>query len=114
MANLFYKLIFIIIALAVAFGAGWKIRAWKDDSTYKQAYFDLIEQVNVEQQKNLVLSKQYNQDVKAYQQANEELKKNVKIEIEQNPIYSDCAVPDHGVQLINAAVSQANQVKSTH
>lgn len=114
MSGLFYKMAGLLLLMALAFGAGWKIKGWKDDSAYKELYADLINQINEEQEHNLTLSKQYASVLSQYHHATEETQKHVKVEVDTHPIYIDCVLPDSGVQLINRAVDEANALKSTH
>lgn len=114
MNALLYKILGAILIITLAFGAGWKVKGWKDDSSYKALYADLINQINAEQQHNLTLSKQYAATLTQYHHMTEETQKHVKIEVDTHPIYLDCILPDSGLQLINAAVDEANHIKSAH
>ena len=113
MNDLPYKIIGYGLILLFVFYAGWKVKGWKDDSDYKEGYAVLMNQINEEQQKNAALSQNYVHALHQYNQTTQELTHHVKIEVEKQPVYRDCVLPDGGVQLINTAVDQANQLKSS-
>lgn len=108
------------LAIVAAFGLGWKICSWKNDSQYKDAYSKLQQQyVNLQQQYNDLMDKNkllYDSlnDLKIKNQKRiNELNGQLQKEIKAHPQYSSNIVPDSGVQFYNATINSANQAKPT-
>jgi hypothetical protein len=100
------------LAIASAFGLGWKICSWKNDSAYKDSYAALMKQLNDANVKNQQLSNTYNDLLKKDQSQSNKVDQNVKVEIQKYPVYIDCKYTDGGMQSIKSTVDQANQTKS--
>lgn len=102
------------LAVVAAFGLGWKICSWKNDSAYKYALNSIQKQYNAQ----LV---QYKSDSeKRLQQLNSQLtivgniNAKLKEELKSAPVYHECKLPDSGMQLRASAISSANKAPSTN
>lgn len=102
------------LSVMAAFGLGWKICSWKNDSAYKEVYAAMAKQLNDANAKNQALENENQANKAAYQKKLEQANANIKTEIKTVPVYRDCIVPDNGVRLLNdkaAAVSKTLSAK---
>lgn len=106
--------IVILLILAVSgFITGWITRGWKYDSQYKKSYIQAMAEVKTQDLANQTLAQEYNRKTALYEKEMESLNGQVKTEIAQHSIYSDCSLPDSGVQLLNSAVDSVNKARSS-
>lgn len=89
--------------------AGWVTQGWKYDSQYKESYIQVVAEVKAQDLANQTLAQEYQRKIGSYQKQMAALNGQVKTEITEHSVYSDCSIPDSGVQLINSAVDSANK-----
>ncbi len=101
------------LAVVAAFGLGWKVCSWRNDSEYKAVIATLQKEYEAAVAKNKILS----DSLTALQIKNQkrigELNAQLQEELKKSPIYISCTVPDSGVQLFQSSVSSANKVRPT-
>lgn len=101
------------LAIVVAFGLGWKICSWKNDSVYKQTI------TTIQKQYNEKLAQYKSDSEKRLQDVNKQLiqigniNAKLKTELKSAPIYHECVLPDSGVQLRSSAISSANKTSTS-
>lgn len=99
--------------MIVSFSAGWKIKEWKYDSQYKQSYLQAMAEIKTQDLVNQKMAQEYQRKTLLYTKKVELLNVQVKTEVASHSIYTSCAMPDSGLQLINSAVDTANQAVSS-
>lgn len=97
------------LAIVAAFGLGWKICSWKNDSAYRHAYADLQKQVEIQQKKNSDILDQNKAVIDNYKKQVGALDDQLKNEIHKNVVYTDCKLTPNWVRLKSERNSKANQ-----
>lgn len=92
----------IALSAIAAFGLGWKVCSWKNDSAYKDGYTALVQQLNDANAKNQALENENRANKIEFQKKLVEVANaSIKKEVNSAPIYRDCVVPDNSVRLLN-------------
>lgn len=107
------NIVVFAIAITIAFGAGWKIKGWRDDSQYKDHYVQAISALKAQDLANQKMAQEYQSKVSDYQNKVDVLNGQIKNEVVEHSIYSECVLPGSGVQLLNTTVDSANKIKSS-
>lgn len=101
------------LAIVTAFGLGWKICSWKNDSGYKRIVEAQAKQINDSNLKNKTLSDQAESFKAQINKLMESKSEPIKKEIREVPIYRDCVVPANGLRVINDKATTTNQSLSS-
>ena len=96
------------IALAVAFGGGWQVRAWKSDADDKARMEAIVKQYNEAIDKNAKASEALEDKVGKLRPVYRTINNEVQREVVENTVYRDCVVTADGMRLVARAVATAN------
>lgn len=101
------------LAIVAAFGLGWKICSWKNDSAYKAALNSIQKQYNEQLAQYKSDSEKRLEDINKQLIQIGSINAKLKTEIKSAPVYHECVLPDSGMQLRSNSISSANKVPTT-
>lgn len=103
--------LYIAVAIAVgAFGAGWTVHGWKEDAAALAAEDAVKKARSAFQTENAALADRLEKRLANLKIVNRTITNEVQREVQTKTVYVDrnCATPDSGVSLLNAARGYAD------